>query len=508
MVLFMATFPPLRWALLNLLAGIALTLSFAPFNYFYLAFFSLAFLFCAWQHCTAWQAALYGYCYGLGLFGVGVSWVFVSIYFYGSGELFSSLLLTSLFSAFWALFPALAGYLSVRLARFCNSQLLLIILPVVWILLEYGRGFWLLNGFPWLQIAYSQLDSPYAGYIPLLGVYGTGFLLAFSAALFAHLIVQKKHFPLIAGSLVLILGTGCLLNHQHWTVKIDAPISVTLIQGNISQEQKWQQNSLIGTLMAYQQLTNQHWDSQLIVWPETAIPAYLSQVDVPFLQPLEQQALSHGTDIIVSLLEKDQQTEAVYNSALVLGKKRASYRKNHLLPFGEYMPLQPLSGWVLNAIGLRLDDFSTGGTTQPLLEAAGYPIVTSICYEDAFGSESIRHVEKAAYLVNLTNDAWFGRSIEPHQHLQMARMRALESGRYLLRATNTGATAIIAPNGKLIAQAPLFITTALSGVIFPMTGLTPYAAIGDHAIIIVLFLGLFCLLIAEKFYLRPSHATT
>lgn len=501
----MDKFPPLRWALLNFLAGIALTFSFAPFDYFYLALFSLTFLFCTWQYSSAWQAAVYGYCYGLGLFGVGVSWVFVSIYFYGSGELFSSLLLTSLFAAFWALFPALAGYLAVSLARFFSRRCLLIILPVIWILVEYGRGFCLLNGFPWLQIAYSQLDSPFAGYIPLFGVYGTGFLFAFSAALFSYLIVQKKHFPFIAGSLVLILGAGCLLNHQRWTVKIAAPISVTLIQGNVSQEQKWQQNSLIGTLMTYQQLTNQHWDSQLIVWPETAIPAYLSQVDLAFLQPLEQQALSHGTDIIVSLLEKEQQTQAVYNSALVLGKKRASYRKNHLLPFGEYMPLQPFSGWVLKQIGVRLDDFSVGGNNQPLLEAAGYPIVTSICYEDAFGSESIRQVEKAAYLVNLTNDAWFGHSIEPHQHLQMARMRALESGRYLLRATNTGVTAIIAPDGKLIAQAPLFITTALSGVIFPMTGLTPYAVIGDNLIIIALALVLSVILLAEKLHLRKQY---
>jgi apolipoprotein N-acyltransferase len=501
----MADFSPQRWALLNVLAGLVLTLSFAPTDYFYLAFFSLAFLFYSWHDCSPWQAAVRGYYYGLGLFGLGVTWVFVSIYFYGHTSLFAAALLSALFAAFWALFPAVVGYLSVKLATFSQPYWRVGIIPLVWILVEYGRGVWLLNGFPWLQIAYSQIDSPFAGFMPLVGVYGTGFLLAFAAALFAYLVRENRHFAFIISSLAFVFLLGCALKHQTWTTKIDRPIKVALIQGNISQDEKWQENRLIDTLMTYQHLTYQHWDANLIVWPETSIPAYLTQVDKFFLTPLEQDARQHHTDVMVSLLDKNPETGQVYNAALVLGEKRGIYHKNHLLPFGEYMPLQPLSGWVLNAIGLRLDDFASGGTTQPLLEAAGYPIGTSICYEDSFGSETNRHLENVAYLVNLTNDAWFGRSFEPYQHLQMARVRALETGRYMLRATNTGATAIIAPNGKVIAQAPLFTTTALTGTIFPMTGLTPYAQLGDTVIIGILATILLILLIISGLTHRPSR---
>lgn len=474
------------WILLTFLAGILLTLSFAPFNYSYLALLSLVILFSSWQQCSPWQAAFRGYFFGLGLFSLGVTWVFVSIYFYGNASLFASALLSELFAAFWALFPALVGYLAVKFKNWTHPCILLWIMPLLWIFVEYLRGFWLLNGFPWLQIAYSQIDSPFAGFMPLFGVYGTGFLLALTASLFTYLLYFKHHHKLIIASLVILMISGCLLKHIAWTEKIGKPIRATLIQGNISQDQKWQESHLVTTLFLYQQMTSLHWDSDVIIWPETSIPAYLSQVDKYFLKPLEQQAIAHKTNIIVSLLEKDNQTHAVFNSALVLGSERAVYRKNHLLPFGEYMPWQPLSSWILNAIGIRLDDFSSGGNHQPLLKAAGYHFNTSICYEDAFGSETIRHLSETAYLVNLTNDAWFGRSFEPYQHLQMARMRAIETGRYMLRATNSGLTAIIAPNGDVIKQAPLFETFTISGNIFPMKGVTIYARLGDNVILLFL----------------------
>jgi apolipoprotein N-acyltransferase len=486
------------WILLTLFAGLLLTLSFAPFNYPFLALLSLVVLFSSWQQCTPLQAALRGYSFGLGMFSLGVTWVFVSIYFYGNASLFISALLSESFAAFWALFPALVGYLSVKISGLIQQRFLLWLMPLLWILSEYLRGFWLLNGFPWLQIAYSQVDSPYAGFLPLVGVYGTGFLFALSASLFAYLIHSKKYFPLIVSSLVVIISSGCVLKHIVWTEKAGNSFQATLVQGNIGQDEKWQEGNLRKTLMLYQQMTYAHWDSKVIVWPETSIPAYLSQVDEVFLTPLEQDAKSHHTDVIVSLLEKDLQTGSVFNSALVLGTQRSVYRKNHLLPFGEYMPLQPFSGWVLNNIGIRLDDFTSGGEQQPLQKAAGYAFNTSICYEDAFGSEAIRHLDNAAYLVNLTNDAWFGRSLQPHQHLQMARVRAIETGRYMLRATNTGLTAIIAPNGQVLKQAPLFETATITGNIFPMSGLTLYARLGDKIIMFLLTLLLVALLGVAK----------
>jgi apolipoprotein N-acyltransferase len=484
----------LSWAFLTLLAGMLLTLSFAPLSYSYLALLSLALLFYSWLDCTPLQAAIRGYCFGLGMFSLGVTWVFVSIYFYGHASVFASALLSESFAAFWALFPALAGYLSVRLSHLTHQRFLLGLTPLIWILIEYVRGYWLLNGFPWLQVAYSQIDSPYAGFMPLFGVYGTGFLYAFTAAAFSDMLYFKRQYLLLSTTVILLILSGCLLKHIEWTTKAGAPIQATLVQGNISQDEKWQEDRLLKTLLTYQQMTYSHWDSQVIVWPETSIPTYLSRVDEAFLIPLERQAIAHHTDLIVSLLEKNNETGAVFNSALVLGKKRGLYRKNHLLPFGEYMPLKPLSTWVLDNIGIRLDDFTPGGDNQPLLTAAGYPFITSICYEDAFGSEAINQISQAAYLVNLSNDGWFGRSFEPYQHLQMARMRAIETGRYLLRSTNTGATAIIAPNGKIIKQAPLFETVSITGTIFPMSGATPYSRLGDKNIIIFLTLLLMTLL--------------
>jgi apolipoprotein N-acyltransferase len=260
-----------------------------------------------------------------------------------------------------------------------------------------------------------------------------------------------------------------------------------LIQGNITQDKKWLPENKLNTLRLYKNLTEQHWDAKVIVWPETSIPAYLSEVNEFFLMPLSDMAIQHQSDLIVSLPIKNDTSGEKYNAVMTLGSHIADYRKNHLLPFGETMPWQPLSGFVLQQLGIKLGNFTAGGDNQPLLNAGGYPFITSICYEDVFGELSIQRLAEAAYLVNVTNDGWFGNSIEPHQHVQMARMRALETGRFLLRSTNTGLTAIVAPTGKITQRLPLFEVGVLSGEITPMGSLTPYARLGDKPIIY--FLG-------------------
>ena len=260
----------------------------------------------------------------------------------------------------------------------------------------------------------------------------------------------------------------------------------------------------MNTLLLYKRLTEEHWDSDIIVWPETAIPAFLSEVHAFFLLPLGETAKQHNTDLVISVPVRGDSEGEMYNAVITLGKDSAMYRKKHLLPFGEYLPWQPLSGWVLNTLGIHLGDFTPGGAAQPLLRAASYPFITSICYEDAFGDSGIMGLPEAAFLINVTNDGWFGDSIEPHQHLQIARMRALETGRFLLRATNTGATAVVAPDGKIIQQAPLFKTTVLTERITPMRGMTPYARIGDQPIIYVLALWLAGMMVIA----RSAKATT
>lgn len=487
------------WDLLSPIAGLLLTLSFAPFEYAYLAPAALLFLFASWLNVTPRRAAQRGYLFGLGAFGAGVSWVYISIHDFGGAGMPASMALTSLFVGIWALFPAIAGYISVAVMPKNTGLLQVLVMPVVWMLIEYVRGYLWLNGFPWLQIAYSQLETPLAGYIPVLGVYGTGFLLAMTSAVILWALLHKTQRLLFTSAIVIVWGGGIGLQTVKWTQPIGHAFNVALLQGNITQDQKWRPENRIKTLLQYKRMTEENWDASVIIWPETAIPAYLSDVYESFLLPLHNEAKKRHSDLIISVPASSASGHENYNAVITLGTEQGMYRKNHLLPFGEYLPLQPLSGLILNSLQIRLGNFTPGGANQALLQAGGYSFITSICYEDAFGNVSPQNLAKAAYLVNVTNDAWFGDSLEPHQHLQIARMRAMESGRYLLRTTNTGVTAIVAPDGKVINRAPLFKTTALRGVIIPMAGITPYARLGDRVIINVLLTLFICITLYRLF---------
>lgn len=475
------------WDFCAPVVGVLFTLAFAPFDYVCLALLALVFLFASWQGVSAKRAALRGYLFGLGAFGFGVSWVYISMHDFGGAGVLEAGTLTALFVAFWAVFPALAAYLSVIV----QGMAPIVMVPGLWLLVEYVRGYWVLNGFPWLHCAYSQLETPLAGYIPIVGVYGTGFMLALTASmLLASIKADNKRGLIIA--LALLWGAGAGLRTIDWTHQIGAPIRVAMIQGNIGQDQKWRPENKINTLLTYRKMTQAQWTADIIIWPETAIPAYLDQVEDNFLRPLADEARQHHTDLIISVPVQEQAPTKNFNAVITLGGAGGIYRKMHLLPFGEYLPLQPLSGFVLNLVNIKLGNFTPGAHDQPLLKAGGYPFITLVCYEDVFGDLGIRGLPEAAFLVNVTNDGWFGDSIEPHQHVQMAQMRALETGRFLLRSTNTGVTAIVSPKGNIVRQAPLFQTTTLSGTITPMGGMTPYAHWGDHpvmAAIIILLLG-------------------
>ncbi|NOT11423.1 MAG: apolipoprotein N-acyltransferase [Methylococcaceae bacterium] len=479
--------PTISWVdLAALTAGILYTLAFAPFNQSYLALLALCIVFTSWRKATPGRAILRGYLFGLGAFGLGVSWVFVSMHDFGGANLFISGLLTALFVAFWSMFPALTGYLAVKLTPDPATRILG--LPSIWVLMDYFRGQMVLNGFPWLLCAYSQLETPLAGYVPIVGVYGTGFLLALSASILVTAAFDRQRRIFLSLLLITLWGTGYYLQSIAWTHVIGNPLRISLIQGSVSQDQKWLPENRQKTLQLYQSMTEAHWDSAIIVWPETAIPAYLSEVQDYFLLPLSRTAQQHGTDLVISVPTHGDTEDEKYNAVITLGKKSGSYRKDHLLPFGEYLPWQPISGFILNKLNMRLGIFTPGGANQPLLEAGGYPFITSICYEDAFGDKAIRDLADAAFLVNVTNDGWFGDSIEPHQHLQIARMRALETGRFLLRSTNTGATAIVGPDGGIITRIPLFKSGVLTGFISPMAGITPYAKIGDKPALLLMAL--------------------
>ncbi len=482
------------WQVFALLTGALFTLSFAPFNYPYLAPLALSLLFYSWQNTPPLRAFLIGYGFGIGSFGVGISWVYISVHDFGGANSVNAILITLLCVLFWGVFPALAGYISAKTRLNKSQKLSYIALPVIWMLVEYCRGELILNGFPWLQIAYAQLDTPLAGYIPVLGAYGTGLISTLMAAGLMGVFQQPRYQMVFIALLLTTLSLGATLKSVQWTQSSGAPIKVSLLQGNLTQDQKWLPENKAKTLLWYKANTEAHWDSELIIWPETAIPAYLSEVNDWFIQPLSKQAEQHQSTVVVSLPIKNEAINEKYNAVMTLGKDSGFYKKRHLLPFGEFLPLQPLSGFILNSLAIKLGDFNAGDTHQPLLKVAGYPFLTTICYEDAFGALGLVNIDQAALLINLTNDAWFGDSIEPHQHLQLARMRALETGRFLLRATNTGITAIVDAKGQVIQQAPLFEPATLTDRITPLTGLTPYARIGDRPILALLVSVFFILI--------------
>jgi apolipoprotein N-acyltransferase len=473
----------MRYDALALLGGLLLPLAFAPFDYPFLAVVSLILLFIAWSDATPGRAFLRGYGFGVGQFGLGASWVYVSMHDYGGASVPEAGGLTVFFSLFWALYPGFAGWLAARFFGGGPAFKAIVVFPAVWTLSEWLRS-WFPTGFPWLQIGYSQIDTPLAALAPVFGGYGVGWAVALVAGLSLALFrLAGTPRRVAAAGLIAVLGLCAGLSRVAWTRPAGAPFKATLLQGNVAQDVKWQPEFQRETLRLYTDMTRAHWDSRLIIWPETAVPAFYHQVKDTFFVELATEARQHGADLLVGVPFYNQGEDRYYNAVAGVGRTPGFYFKRHLVPFGEYVPLRPLLGWVLDILQIPLADFASGNGDQPPLVAAGYPLAASICYEDVFGQESLAGLPEAAYLVNVTNDAWFGDSIAPHQHVQMARMRALETGRWMLRATNTGVTALITPQGRVAAKAPLFEKAQVSGLVTPMQGRTPYIVWGDVPVV-------------------------
>jgi apolipoprotein N-acyltransferase len=472
-----------RWvgASAALAAGAAWPLAFAPFAWSPLALAALAVLFALWRSASPWQAFRRGYLFGLGMFGVGVYWVYISMFWYGGMGVALSTFVTALLAATMAFFPALAGLAGVMLARGRGPFAAVLILPAAWTLAEWARG-WFLTGFTWLQIGYSQIDTPLAGYAPVLGVYGMSLCAALSAALLLAMIARDAPKRLRTGALaavaVLWLG-GAALERIEWTREAGAPLRVALVQGNISQDLKWQPAMREVSVELYARLSRPHWEgSDLVVWPETAIPMTYADAR-PWLDELAAEAGAGGASLLAGLIYVDPRSGRYYNSMVNAARHQEIYHKRHLVPFTEYLPLRALFGDLVDAFAIPMSDFASGAADQPPISAAGQRLGVSICFEDAFGEELIRDLPEATLLVNVSNDAWFRDSSAPAQHLQIARMRALEAGRWMARGTNTGMTAIVDNKGRLVDIAPPFVAHVLAGEVQPRAGSTPYVRIGN-----------------------------
>ncbi len=454
-----------------LLAGGLLPLAFAPFQFYPLAVLSLALLFLSWQGLTPKQAAKRGFLFGVGLFGVGVSWVYVAIHVFGHASIVVAGLLTSGFVGFLALYLAGVGWLVKRLTKPLFSKLdYIALLPLVWIGYELFKG-WFLSGFPWLEIGVSQIDGALAGYVPLIGVIGVSWLVALSAGLLV-VFWQTKQWTWLLSAVVIWAG-GYQLQSHSWTETIGKPIKVSLIQGNVPQAIKWNPEQLFKTLALYETRTTEHWHSDLIIWPENAVTVFYHQAKELFFDPLAVKAKQNKTDILVGLPAVDLDSKTYYNSMMLLGDEPEFYHKQHLVPFGDYIPFEWLRG-VIAFFNLPMSSFSPGEHGQTLIEAAGYKLGISICYEDVFSTEVMQTLPEAQLLVNATNNAWYGDSFAPHQHLQISRSRALEMGRPVLRSTTNGISAVINHKGEISHQSPQFEEAVLTAEVQARQGATPY----------------------------------
>jgi len=515
--------PPRASLVVAFVLGAVTVAGYAPFDLYLQPVITVAGLCYLWHGARTPRAAgAIGYAFGLGWFLFGVSWIYVSMHDFGAMPAALAAVATLLFCAFLALFPAAAGYACGRWVAAPAARYGLLV-PAVWTLTEWTRS-WIFTGFPWLALGYSQVpDSPLAGYAPVLGIHGVTLATAASAGLLASwwlgsvdkaegerrkaegkLRAQALFRVILHPSSLILLALwagGWGLRHVEWTRPVGAPVTVTLLQGNIPQDLKWREDRVEATLKTYSALA---WmsSSRLIILPETALPLFLGDVPKDYLSVLAEHARRNGGDILIGVPERQPNGE-YFNSVVSFGTAATqTYRKSHLVPFGEFIPLRPVLEWIVVGIfRIPLQDFSRGSEDQRPLEVAGQRVAINICYEDAFGEEIIRQLPEATLLVNVSNVAWFGRSIAPSQHLQISQARALETGRYMLRATNTGVTAVIGPDGQVLDGAPEFKTAAVTHAVQGYEGATPYVRMGNSAALA------FCaLLLAAYAWVRRRNA--
>ena len=473
-------------------AGASFNLGFAPFGWWLLALAAPAALFALIRGLPPRRAGWTGASFGLGLFAFGTYWLYTCLHVFGLVPVWLTLLLQTVLVAAMSLYVAALCYLSNRFWLKPGTTRDWLVLPALWVLLEWLRG-WLLSGLPWLSTGYAMIDSPLAGWAPLIGVYGITW-----AAVLISVAVNVVFMPavpllrrwLALGAIALLFGVPALLTHVQWTHPIGPPVAIAAVQGAVPQDQKWQAKNREMTMQRYLRLTGEAWGARLIVWPEASLPVL--STDIPdYLHRLEEQGRTHDADFAIGLVDYKPATKQYFNGILVLSRAGDGwYYKRHLVPFGEYFPVPAFVRTWLRLMSLPYDDFTAGASRQPVLSAAGQKLGLTICYEDAFGSQQLKILRQATVLINVTNNAWYGDSTAPHQHLQIARMRALEAGRFLVRAANDGITAAINPEGKIVARLAQFQEDVLRADVQPMTGLTPYARLGNYPVVIGCFVML------------------
>lgn len=474
--------------ILALLLGALMPLAFAPFHHPYLGIALLAGLFGLWgENVEVKETAIIGWFFGLGYFGFGVWWIFNSLDSFGQIGLGTSLGSTAILIMAMALYPMLTGIL-LKIFR-SSWQKNLLVFPALWTLIEIIRSY-LFTGFPWLAVGYTHTSSLLQGLAPLIGVYGLSFVSCFLAGCLVTLYQYHK----LNSRLAIILSATVLFTlsvfsaQYNWTTPQPIALKAGLVQFNISQNDKWFPGSATSLFNHYQKITNTLWDNDIIIWPESSIPEFYDKLSSDF-SPLGETAKKHNTSLIVGVPMRQHQE--IYNGIAMLGQSQGQYFKRHLVPFGEYWPMETFLGPMIRFFDLPMSDFHAGPYQQKHLLTHGNMIAPFICYEIAYPQLAIDSSNNAHILLTITDDSWFGDSIALDQHLQIAQMRAMELQKPLIFSGNTGISGVINHKGTLLAHLPKFTKNTLSVTVRPYAGRTPWSKVGMYKLVLLLNLLLF-----------------
>ncbi|MEO6080150.1 MAG: apolipoprotein N-acyltransferase [Steroidobacteraceae bacterium] len=483
-------------------AGAALCAAFAPMNLWLLGLLSPAVLMALWQQATPRHAAALGFCFNFGTFTAGTYWLLISIHVVGEKPLWIALVVMAALLCILSLYGALLGWMVAAWLPPSGPMRWLVGLPSAWLLEEWFRG-WFLTGFPWLSLGYSQTGTWMAGIAPVSGVYGVSALLLLgSGALLCLALGSRRERLLGAVVLVLVWVVPGLLRGVAWTHPSGGPVSVAIVQGAVPANEKWAEEHYDEQFDIYRDLTRSALGAQVIIWPEAAVPDAAQNIS-DYLLARYQEAHAHQSALVVGVFRKRTSQQGrppdVFNSLLTMGDEAADwYDKQHLVPFTEIIPGPAFAHQWLAFMDLDIDEFTRGASDQPPVRADALVLLPAICYDDGFGSSNLHMLPAANALVTVTNDGWFGHSTARYHHLQIAQMRSIETGRYLIRAANDGVSAIIGADGRVLAAAPEYVPTVLRGTVVPMQGMPPYARFGNWLIILLGTAALVTALIRER----------
>ena len=468
--------------LLALVLGLLTNLAFEPFGYYPVVFITLALLFGLWGAASPGHAAIIGFAFGFGFFAFGINWLYISVHEFGSASPVLAGAAVVILACIMSTLVAFGGFMQ---ARFSSSPALryLALLPSVWVVVEWVRG-WLFTGFPWLYVGYSQTDSWLAGWAPVFGVLGVSLTVCVIAGSLTLLLVRHlKILPVAA--IVLAVAVGWAGTKIEWSSGEGEPISVAVVQGNVSVVDKWNRQKALKLLDYFVSESENLANSDIVIWPEIALPFVDTRLEKIQLWDVLMQ--SPAEFLVGTLEERTAGGETYYhNSAYAISSDSIQkYRKSRLVPFGEFTPFRSLLGWLEELVFLPASDMSAYTHAQQPLELAGRTAGVSICYEDAFPGEILKMLPAAEFLINISEDAWFGERLAPHQRLQMSKMRAIEAARPVIRAANKGISASIDHRGKVIDELTQAKGNVLQTAILPTRGTTPFVRFGFTPLLIV-----------------------